>query len=394
MEVLLMLGAPLLLILLGVCIMVLMSAAYVRVRRKGYGQFGSGLITFASPLVGVGVAFLYPSFSEFGTAMRACAACVMFMVAAVAGLPRRQRRIFGQRRNKFPFEVVGRVITFGGGVPAAALAAYGFWPQIAFMFGWGFIAFSLFYMLGHPFVLRGRFLASQKTLETELAKDPRPPVLYIRPFEREGDTFVFGDKSKYGRYKTRFIDSSKMRWVMITFEDYFAVAIRDLVGPFVALGSPQDSWAPAGAARTYAKDATWQDDFDRLVRSAGAILVEVARSQNLKWELEYIRKGEWHQHLFLVTRHASYPRPLRWPSLRWMRTGSELLFGVSPFSWSEFSAELRECGYRIDIDDPGPGAVITFDDEAVAKAITTGADLPEDFVKPIAAHIGAATVRL
>ena len=394
MEVLLILGEPLLLIVLGACIIFLMGAAYVRIRRKGYGQFASGLILVASPLVGIGVAFIYPSSSEFVTGMRVYAACVVFMFAAVACLPRRQRRIFGQRRTKFPFEVVGWLITFGGGTPAAALATYGFWPNIALMAWASVIAFGLFYMLGHPFVLRGRFLASQRTLETELAEDPRPPVLYIRPFEREGDAFVVGDKSRYGLHKTRFIDSSKIRVVIITFEDYLAVVIRDLIGPFVALGSPQDSWAPVGAARTYAKDGTWQDEFDQLVRSAGAILVEVARSQNLRWEFEHIRKVELHQRLFLVTRHATMSRPLRWPWLRWLNRGLARLSGASSFSWSEFSSELRACGYRVDIDDPGPGAVVTFDAEAVATVIATGADLPEDFVKPIAAHIEAVTVRL
>jgi hypothetical protein len=398
-AVLLWIAGTLLALLLTGCTFVFMPVAFTRTRRKGYGPLVPGLISSAGVLVWLGGTIAAPavatdSFSviAFWFTVGGPAACLAIVFAGATCLPRRRRRIFGPRRAKFPFEAAGWAIMLIGGIPLAAFMVYSLWPprtvkemfEILIMAA---VGFALFAWLGSMLVLRGRLLASQGTLESELAKDPRPPVLYIRSFERERDAFVFGDKSKYGRYARRALDSSKIQWVAITFEEYLGNAIRPLVGPFVALGSPEDHLAPMGAARTYTRDEEWQDDFDRLVRSASAILVEVGRSQNLRWEFKHIRENGLQQRLFLITRHASTSRAARWP---WLGTKIKRLQGMSLLSWGEFSTELGKLGYRLDIDDPGPGTVLTFDADSVATVITSGADLPDDFVNPIAAQIAAA----
>jgi hypothetical protein len=74
----------------------------------------------------------------------------------------------------------------------------------------------------------------------------------------------------------------------------------------VALGSPEDYLAPAGAARLYAKDSDWTQHVDLLARNARSIVVEVGASANLRWEFE---QGV----LFRVLGQMEDPPPLREP---------------------------------------------------------------------------------
>jgi hypothetical protein len=217
-----------------------------------------------------------------------------------------------------------------------------------------------------------------------LAEDNRPPVLYVRPFEREREYFVFGPKSKYGAYQIRFIDSRKIVYVSISLEHYLGRAIRKLVGPFVALGSPEDYLNPIGATRKYAKDNTWREDFDQLAGSAAAILVEVGSSHNISWELEHIREQGWQERVFVITRHPSVPGT--GPTRR-IADWIQRLKGIPDTSWLSFSENLAKLGYDVPSEDPGPGSVVTFTREAHGVVLTRGADLPDEYVEPIRARV-------
>jgi hypothetical protein len=70
-----------------------------------------------------------------------------------------------------------------------------------------FAATAIFFVMspiGFLFIARGRLSKDQPTLDSVLAKDPRPPVVYLRPFGRERECFVLGPKTKYGKYGTGF----------------------------------------------------------------------------------------------------------------------------------------------------------------------------------------------
>lgn len=205
----------------------------------------------------------------------------------------------------------------------------------------------------------------------------------MRPFEREAEGFVIGPKDKYGKYQIRFVDTQRTLYVAVTFEEYLANVVQKCIGPFVALGSPEDFLSPVGAARTYAKDEAWRKDFDQLARSAAAILVEVGKSQNLKWEFEHIREEGWHERLFVITPHPTVSRGYRRVWSRW----AQRLKGTSRASWREFSEGLVELGYHPG-PDPGPGAILTFDGDAQGVVLTTGADCPQEFVEPISRKVG------
>ena len=85
----------------------------------------------------------------------------------------------------------------------------------------------------------------------------------------------------------------------VNFEQYLAPAFSAAIGPLVALGSPEDYAAPDGAARMYAADTDWKDQFRILARRSACIVMRVDQSDNLGWELESIRTDRL-QEKFLV----------------------------------------------------------------------------------------------
>lgn len=193
-----------------------------------------------------------------------------------------------------------------------------------------------------------------------------------------------GDYFRYGVYYRGFGQPKRGVAVFIPLEGYLAESISQKVGPFVALGSPEDFIQPvSGAARKYATDSTWQQDFDQLARSAVAILVEVGNSANLTWEFEHIRQNGWHERLILLTGHPSWrvtKNPVAWP---WIQR----LMGSTKPSWAEFSSRLARLGYDLDPTDPGPGSIISFDANGRGVVLTTRADLPWQYTHTIRARV-------
>ena len=274
---------------------------------------------------------------------------VLTMFATLWLLPKRQVRVFGRRRGARLFVIAGWIIWFLGGlaivlfVTAAFLTSDAvrdvrFWTALLGLGVWGFGVWTL----GNMLVWHGKSREGLPTLETVLAQDPRAPVLYLRPFAGEHGVFVYGESLKYGRYKQGLVLVRKDVPVAISFDEYLGPAIEHAIGPFVGLGSPEDFVNRYGAARKYAKDDEWQEDFKRLAHSAVAIVVPARTSGNLRWELEHIRREAWHERLYLVT---SYPTHLAHGKLTRLL---ERLAGRSNELWHAISNTLAELEYDMD----------------------------------------------
>jgi hypothetical protein len=147
----------------------------------------------------------------------------------------------------------------------------------------------LFLGLGRLFFIGARRLrvrARRKTLQSAaevVATDPRPAVLFLRSFEKEQVTLAgarnpwllraFDPGAEYG-----------------TLEEMIVLGLT-YVGPVVAVADPSRRDAPVGAARWRLSDDEWQRFVEAQIEGAGLIVVGVAETSGLWWEIEALKRS-------------------------------------------------------------------------------------------------------
>ncbi len=189
----------------------------------------------------------------------------------------------------------------------------------------------------------------------QLARDPRPPILFLRSF---------ASKSCRKKPKLGFLPMYPQEFGE-TFEQFIASAAEEL-GPFIALGDPDDYLPTFGAAKVYLNDNSWKPSVtDFLDRSACVIILEGA-TQSLKWELGEARTRCSPGKIFLVSPPAPFPR----------------------LGWAEFARLLAEAGFEVP-PDPGAGALIGFD-KCFHPVVLTGRGDGGDLVTALRAAIVSA----
>jgi hypothetical protein len=214
--------------------------------------------------------------------------------------------------------------------------------------------------------------------------DARAPVLSLRAFYQETDAFTWGPKEEMARYTAQPITAQTWYTISVTFEQYLGAAISREIGPFIALGNPEDVLPPEGAARDYAEDADWQQHFVKLADSAAAIVMEVSRSDNLRWEMAAIRSRGWQEKLFVIT--PPVPKSNR-AFYRWLYAILRSAKGIAAPRWNEFASELTRAGFQVDLADPGPGSVVAFNRSGRAEVMARNAADPVDFVNAISTRL-------
>lgn len=120
-------------------------------------------------------------------------------------------------------------------------------------------------------IAKGRQMRAERALEL-LARDPRPPVLFLRSFQDDDlidPSFPATNQIVPVRYESRLVKSLKT------------------LGPAVALGRPGEAQPELGAARLYVGDSDWQDAISYFIDRAVAVVAVVGRSQGLWWEIEF-----------------------------------------------------------------------------------------------------------
>jgi len=110
-----------------------------------------------------------------------------------------------------------------------------------------------------------------------MARDPRPPVLYLRSFADDGAALM-GEQSALERH-------SATVFVPVTPEQEIA-DILDAIGPVVAIGKPGEPLPELGAARLYVSDDHWQAKVMELMAVASLVVVRLGSSPGLLWEIE------------------------------------------------------------------------------------------------------------
>ena len=349
-------------------VMVGLACAYIAALAGGIvaGAFGSGICWSCTP-AGNPEEFrqelIWPHVSSFAIGFLAAT----LLGAAVTGLvvrliPAGTRRA-GRRQARFPWR----------GFARAALVCLVLLPLLYWR---GVLTASLAYHLAQFLVLVWAGCATlarrsrSRPLEEVVAADTRRAVVYLRPFDREEAPFAFVKTQECREWGIAVVNPIVM-WQAATVEQFLGSAVSRVLGPFVALGDPNDYLPPEGAARTYLADDHWKEAFEELARASACLLVTVGRSENLRWELESMKRWNLHDKLFVVTQPR---RASRWAALTTRRT-------IDP-EWTAFAADLSACGLDAGAY-PGEGATLTFDPNGSAVVAGTGAQKPEHFVMAI-----------
>ena len=283
-------------------------------------------------------------------------------------LPTRSVRVYGQRRVRVPFIFLGTVVILVS--------------SVALLNG---IAGAIFGIpTGLYMIWLGRRLRSPQAPALLPGHNEPIGALYLRPFQQEPRYFVYGDRKKYSAYTNSFtaaiasLSFGETLNIGVTFEQYFRSAVAASVGPFVALGNPEDYIPPEGAFRLYAKDSDWKDRLDDLTKRASWILVEIGSSDALGWEFDHLRREGLQQKVFIITPPAREV-VFAW----WFIDFNRYVNGIGAVTWLQFAEMIAPFGYEVDRSDPGPGAVVTFDSNGKSVLLISDAKTPEDFLGAI-----------
>lgn len=372
--------------------------SYYRIIRSGYTPPVSITLAVGSVTLGFTVGMYIGDYlardsrvvpMDFSAALRLLFSLLVpsvLLTGILAVLPQRKRRLGGNRQVRFPLRAAGYTC-FVLAIGAAALSLFSiiFGDQLKMGKVLGRLPQLVVSMvgLGLAFLYLNRLLKNP-TIEKVRRMDSRGPVLYLRPFNQERNWFVVAPAAQYLDRMANplaHMNTTGITEVPLSLEQYLKPEIEKGIGPMVALGSPEDYLPPDGAARTYVEDFDWKSRFKQLAVEANAIIMEMSTSDNLGWELEWLRSNGLQSKLFILTR----PRPPAIPTFlnRYAYAWLPILRGIPHVDWATFSAHLERLGYHFDFDKPGCGTVISFDANGTSVALTTEAETSDEFFRAL-----------
>ena len=312
---------PFLLILLPV-------VGYKRIRLRGYAPAkAAALISgalLASILATIAAAVLLPKHLGELRIVLLCAAVLILSLAfgytaLVRKLPKRTLRVGGPRRVQFPFLFFGYLLIAIGiatviAVPILAppenrtIGNYLGLPSLLMVF----ILFGTVLLrigkrvsrtndpLKRPFHSTSDrqyffFVRSQRK-DCHSSFRALAPNMTVTPAKLKNCTPLFRSMSDADGDK-----QDEDPTVSITFEVYLGPALQEQIGPFIALGNPEDYLPPQGATRTYFEDEDWFEYFQRMARQSVCMVMPISNSDNLQRELIFLRSEGLQRRLFLFT---------------------------------------------------------------------------------------------
>lgn len=131
----------------------------------------------------------------------------------------------------------------------------------------GFVAYFLltFRVTG---LVGDRYRARQRRTVTSahdlLRRDPRPHVLYLRPFRE---------------------DEVTSRLSNLSTEEQELAAVMHEIGPFIAFGEPGEAAPDPGAARMYAEQEGWRPRMEEMLSGARLVVARAGTTDSFWWEM-------------------------------------------------------------------------------------------------------------
>lgn len=171
-----------------------------------------------------------------------------------------------------------------------------------------FLSVALFF-LGRYFFRSWR-RSNQLSAEEAMEADPRPPILYLRPFKADRVRFVT-EKIRAQRampVRVQTAGGGVLGYLLASLMSVAVNAIRlawsrsnwggsmgevmlieplETLGPVVAVGRPRERVPPVGAARIYAGD-NWQDVVRTMLDKAQLVLMFAGSTPGFQWEMTHI----------------------------------------------------------------------------------------------------------
>jgi hypothetical protein len=123
-----------------------------------------------------------------------------------------------------------------------------------------------------------------------LARDTRPPIIYLRSFDIE--TGSFGLSAYFSSVGTAFTNRS-MGWGVSPWDPTFQTQlslVMGRIGPYIAVGRPGEKLPGTGAARLYIPDSEWQQRVTELIRRSRLVVIRAGSSPGLQWELDNLMR--------------------------------------------------------------------------------------------------------
>ncbi len=161
----------------------------------------------------------------------------------------------------------------------------------------GFLLLTLGYKVG------------SRTFDPVRNRDKRRPILYLRSFAADGRGTLQPRTwlAFYHGIYLPFSDTATLLKTVLFFNFWHPVKIFGLLfgrdrftteetlwsafkklGRFVAIGSPGEKLATPGADRLYVEDHVWKESVESLLRDAQVVVVRLAASSGLEWELSQV----------------------------------------------------------------------------------------------------------
>lgn len=179
------------------------------------------------------------------------------------------------------------------------------------------------------------------------------PVLFLRPFSKDDRKVERGFESL--GWSVALGPLGRWWYALLlrkTPEEQIERATMAALGPMVALGSPQDRMPRSGALRVYASDDEWQDVVRTFVSRSQAVFMMAGTTAALTWELNHLRNAVEPTRVFIFTEPPDTTRD----------------------RWSAILRTFEDAGWTLPQRDPGPGAVIGFDEQWRPAVLAQGED--------------------
>jgi len=245
---------------------------------------------------------------------------------------------------------------------------------------------AVYFGLGYWLLRRAQ---ASRQINNALKSDDRPPVLYLRSFKDEKQHFdnLAGLapwwKFNRGSVRGRKLLPAVPLYGPMNLELYLADAVERAMGPFIALGNPDDFFAPVGAAREYLGGPDWRKEFEGMVDKCTAVVVLPGSSRELDWEMGWLLTSGNAAKLFLLFGRWAYGYPLT--------PGEKLLKSFipqrEPLRWPQYREGISALGYTLPVDAPSASTVMGFNAMGQGRLVSRRCGSPEEYVNAIVNHL-------